>query len=83
MGALYRENPQRCIESLLIEICSEQRRMGCILEGIKSSLVSIYPMVDEDLGNFLKDLDDDFSLNLSRRWVRKLPEFEPEVEHIV
>jgi hypothetical protein len=51
--------------------------MGCILEGIKSSFTSIRPVVNEDLGNFLKDLDDEFSLNF------RLPEFEPEEECIV
>ena len=71
------------MESLLIEIYSEQRKMGCILEGIKSSLASICPVVDKDLGDFLKDLDDDFSSNLSWRWVGELPEFELEVEYIV
>ena len=67
MGAFCRESSQGCIESLLMEICSEQRRMGCILEGIKYSLASMRSVVDEDLSNFLKDLDDDFSSNLSWR----------------
>ena len=57
--------------------------MGCILESIKSSLASMCSVVDEDLGDFLKDLDDDFSSNLSQKWVRELPEFELEVERIV
>ena len=56
---------QGYIESLLIEIHSKQRRMGCILESIKSSLASMYPVVNKNLGNFPKDLDDDFSSNLS------------------
>jgi hypothetical protein len=51
--------------------------MGCILEGIKSSLASIYSVVNEDLSNFLKDLDDKFSSNL------RLSEFELEEEYIV
>ena len=71
------------MESLLIEIHSEQRRMSCILEGIKSSLASMRSIVDEDLGDFLKDLDDDFSSNLSQRLVGEIPKFEPEVEYIV
>ena len=66
-----------------MEIHSEQRRMGCILEGIKSSLTSMCLVVNQDLGDFLKDLDDDFSSNLSWRWVGELPEFELEVERIV
>jgi hypothetical protein len=65
MGAPCRENPQGYIEFLLIKIYFEQRRMGYILEGIKSSLASICPIVDKDLDDFLKDLDDDFSLNFS------------------
>jgi hypothetical protein len=65
------------MEFLLIEIYSEQRRMGYILKDIKSSLISICPVVDEDLDDFLKNLDNEFSLNL------RLPEFELEEEHIV
>ena len=66
-----------------MEIHSEQRRMGCILESIKSSLASMRPIVNKDLGDFLRGLDDDFSLNSNQRWVRELPEFEPEVDRIV
>jgi hypothetical protein len=81
--ALYREDLQGYIEFLLKKIHSEQRKMGCILESIKLSFASIYLVVDEDFGNFLKDLDGDFSLNLNRRWVGEMPKFELEEEHIV
>jgi hypothetical protein len=57
--------------------------MGCILEGIKFSLASMHSMVDENLSDFLKNLDDDFSSNFSWRWVRELSKFELEKEHIV
>jgi len=46
--------------------------MSCILEGIKFSLASMCLVINEDLGNILKNLDDEFSSNL------RLPEFEPE-----
>jgi hypothetical protein len=78
-----RESPQKCIEFLLMEICSKQKRMDSFLEGIKSSLANICSVVDEDLCDFLKDLDNNFSLNFSWRWVRELSKFEPEEEHIV
>jgi hypothetical protein len=55
------------MKSLLIEIYSEQRKIGCILESIKSSLASICSMVNEDLGDFLKDLDNNSLSNLSQR----------------
>jgi hypothetical protein len=51
--------------------------MGCILEGIKFSLADMHLVIDEDLGDFLKDLDDKFLSNL------RLPEFELEEEYIV
>ena len=53
--------------------------MGLLLEDIKSLLISRRPVVDADLGAFLKDLDDDYSSNLSGRWIGELPKFEPEV----
>jgi hypothetical protein len=62
------------MEFLLIENHSKQRGIDCILEGIK---FSIYLVVDKNLGDFLKDMDDEFSSNL------KLPEFEPGEEYAV
>jgi hypothetical protein len=65
-----------------MEIHFEQKRMGYILKSIKSSLTSMHPVVNKDLSDFLKNLDD-FLLNHSQRWVGELLEFELEKEHVV